>query len=279
MNRRVVQTMPGLDPNLAREIGVRRSIRGKLSAAIRKSILNVVDRGCFGLTPLKMHIVICGFPRSGSTLLNLMVRNCVSDLKYFDDEVWALEAARHSLRNHAYMVTKRPRDIFLIDEIRKVYSRRRTDVRFSLTMRDPRDILTSIHNDHRDMYYVSSDRWKADCEQFRRAQEFPDVMVIRFEDLVTRTEQIERRLALFTGWHQTRPLRLFYEEMPDAFELKALNDLRPLDTSVIGKWRQSVHAERIRQVLTEIPSLPEYLIELGYENDTRWSEPYLSSYH
>ena len=34
---------------------------------------------------------------------------------------------------------------------------------------------------------------------------------------------------------------------------------------------------RIRQILREVPQLPEYLIEMGYEPDTSWVSEYLDA--
>jgi hypothetical protein len=42
-----------------------------------------VDAGLPGLTPLQKHVVVCGFPRTGSTLLQLMVEACVEDVLTF----------------------------------------------------------------------------------------------------------------------------------------------------------------------------------------------------
>ena len=49
---------------IARPAGSGKGIRGK----IKKKVLEAVDKRWFGLNPLQVHIVVCGFPRSGSPL-------------------------------------------------------------------------------------------------------------------------------------------------------------------------------------------------------------------
>ena len=50
----------------------------------------------------------------------------------------ALAAARHAFRNHPFLITKDPGDVFFIDEIRAFYAPRPAEARFVLTVRDPR---------------------------------------------------------------------------------------------------------------------------------------------
>ena len=59
------------------------------------------------------------------------------------------------------MLTKRPSDIFLIDDIRRYYADRAASVVFVAMYRDPRAVLTSRHKARPDRYYVSVERWRA----------------------------------------------------------------------------------------------------------------------
>src|ERR1017187_567162 len=75
---------------------------------MKRSINTVVDSGWFGLRALQSHVVACGYPRSGSTLLQLMIETCVSDVRVFGTEYEAVVAAPYALRNRPYMFTKDP---------------------------------------------------------------------------------------------------------------------------------------------------------------------------
>jgi len=241
---------------------------------VKHHLLEFVDRGVLGLTPLKTHVVICGFPRSGSTLLQLMAATCVAELRSFDREESGLVAARVFLRNHRYMLTKLPRDIYWIDEIREYYANRMANVRFIITLRDPRDLLTSKHKGRPDEYYVSCERWKTIYDHYRYVLHFDDVLVVRFEDLIDEVDRIEQQLTAFIGWEQVASFRSFYARDKGKFNTIALGDIRPLDRKGIGRWRKPEHRDRIKNILSEMPDLPKYLIELGYESDKSWIEAF-----
>lgn len=133
----------------ARELGQQRLLqqtRSTTARAARRLLLVAVDRGLFGLNPLQTHVVICGFPRSGSTLLHLMIRNSVRDVLTFSRERCALGNVQYELRNRHFMVTKRPDDLFRIQDIRNFYAHRhQASARFVVMLRDPRDVLVSKH--------------------------------------------------------------------------------------------------------------------------------------
>jgi hypothetical protein len=246
---------------------------------IKRLINAVVDSGWFGLSPLQTHIVICGFGRAGSTLLQLMVETCVSNVRSFGAERLAASAAQYAFRNHTYMVSKAPFDVFWVDEIRAFYASRRADARFVLTVRDPRAALTSVHpvfpTDQPDGYFANPTEWVAYYEHVRYAQQFDDAMTVKYEDLICRPAEVQRRMTEFIGWHVHLSFDQFHTAAPPNFDRNSLNGLRPLDPSRVDAWRQEKHRARIRRVLCEIPKLPEYLIELGYEHDTKWVRDYL----
>ena len=62
------------------------------------------DTGWLGLTPLRTHIVVCGLPRSGTTMLQLMLESALPDARRFGCEVSGWRAAMYRLRNHAVMI-------------------------------------------------------------------------------------------------------------------------------------------------------------------------------
>jgi hypothetical protein len=239
----------------------------------RRSILSAIDSGWLGLQALQQHVVVCGFPRSGSTMLQAMIEACVVGARTFRDERPALDAARRALRNHRLMVTKDPWDVFYVDEIRDFYSSRRATVQFVLTNRDPRAVLTSFFEDSTE-YYVPPDWWRAHRDHFQYARSFADVLCIEYADLVSSPASVERQLTERIGWKLRERFANFHQALPKDFNTVGLNGLRPPDPSTAAKWRHPRHRERLRQVLGEIPDLPDYLIEAGYETDARWVDDY-----
>jgi len=257
--------------------GPRKGPVGAVWSGLRRLVLTAGDNGWFGLRPLRAHVVICGFERSGSTLLQLMVQTCVSDARTYGSEMSAAWV-QYLLTNHSFLITKAPWDVFYLDEIRARYATRRADVRFILTVRDPRAVLTSVHakiTGGPDGYFLDPARWVPYYEHVCHAQQFDDVLTVQYQDLVCRPAEVQRRLTEFIGWDVHLPFDQYLTAVPPDFEQIHLNGLRPLDPSRLDAWRQEKHRARICRVLREIPELPRYLIEMGYEHDSSWVGDYL----
>lgn len=242
---------------------------------LRKLFNRACESGWFGGSPLKRHVVVCGFPRSGSTLLQLMIESCVADIRTYGRERRGTEAAACYRRTHPTMMTKRPSDIFTISDLRTFYSSRGADVRFVLMVRDPRDVLTSIHHSRPDDFYVSAERWRAIWEYWQWAAPADDVCTVRYEDLVSNPGRLEAALTSFLGWNVVRPFSEFHQAVPDNFDVRALNGVRKADRESISRWRHARYDEKLRALLRfELPELPQRLIELGYERDKTWTRRY-----
>jgi hypothetical protein len=277
-------TSPRLEPpprptvfNKQRPVVVAAGARTRL----RQMALQVLER-MPGQCPLQTHVVMCGFPRSGSTLLQLVAETCYPQARAYREEKSAINAAKELVRTHPLMITKRPSDVFHVDEIREFYRPLRTSVRFVLTMRDPRATLTSRYSGEAlanvtrgpDGFVMSVANWKEWFAHVRYAAQDADTMVVEFADLVTDPLAVQQRYATFIGWQPQISFDKFIESVPDGFETKALNGLRGFDTSNLTRWKQAKYSGRIKQILDELPELPELLIEMGYESDTGWAREY-----
>jgi hypothetical protein len=241
-------------------------------------VLRIIDRGWFGLVPLQAHLVICGFPRSGTTLLQLMTATAYPDARAFPVERSGMGAARNDFPGKwPLLISKRPDDIFWVDEIRQIYRSMgtKTRVRFFVCVRDPRAILTSVHRRNPDGYWVSIERWRSIYEHFVYVRESEDVVVIEYRDLVLEPVKIQRQFVDALGIEPEHPFADFHQAVPGEFDTLALNGVRPLDPATLEKWRSPKHRARIRQLLTEMPELPERLVAMGYEPDTRWVRDYV----
>jgi hypothetical protein len=245
-----------------------------LRRAISNTVIRAIDSGWTTRTPLQAHIVICGFPRAGTTLLALMLQVAYTTAKAFPKERAAFRVAYRMDRNHPLMISKRPDDIFYLDRIRRIYARRRPAVRFVLMLRDPRAVLTSIHAGRRDEYYVSPARWQATYDRVRANWGRPDCLGLRFEDLVTDVHAVQRALVPFIGMEPNVAFDQYVDRVPDGFQTTALNGVRALDASAASRWRDARHRDRLRAVLRSVPHLPRVLIESGYEKDEAWALEY-----
>src|SRR5690348_217375 len=93
----------------------------QLERRLLMPLYRLPDTGLLGLTPLRTHILVCGFPRSGTTLLQLMLENSLPHARRFGREVGGWRAATYAWRNHAVLISKVPHDMFRLDPLRKFY--------------------------------------------------------------------------------------------------------------------------------------------------------------
>lgn len=243
----------------------------------KRALLQAIDHGWFGMVPLDLHLVMCGFPRSGTTLLQLMAETAFPEARSFNVERSGLGAAQNDWPGrHPMLITKRPDDIFWIDEIRDAYAWRgtRTRVRFIVSVRDPRAVLTSVHNNDPSNYWVPVDRWRAIYAHLQYVRRSPDVTVVEYRDVVERPSDVQRAVETLCGRRSSRSFDQFHAAVPESFDTRALNGVRPLDTSTLNKWRAPKHRARIQQLLEEMPELPDRLVEMGYEPDHEWCREY-----
>lgn len=242
---------------------------------LRHAYVRLTEQGCFGLTPLKTHVVICGFPRSGTTMLQLMFESVVAEAKVFGRERSGLSVAKYTWPGrHSVFLSKKPDDVFYVSEIRDYYRGLITDVKFVLSVRDPRAVLTSRHVS-KPGYTVPTEKWLAVDSHIDYQRQFADVIVTEYRDAVEQPRGVQERLVAFTGLPLKGNFDDFHKDVPQHFDTRALNGVRPIDSASLDKWRAPEHRERIRQILLEIPDLPQRLVASGYESDTSWVHEYL----
>ncbi len=239
-----------------------------------RPLIKLQDVEWFPAVKRKQHVVICGFPRSGTTLCQLMIESCVLDIKAFGRERRGLEIAKFGRRTHAQVMTKRPKDVFLISELREFYASQTAVVRFILMSRDPRAILTSVHFSQPNNYFVSVDQWRHIFLHWKWASKSPDVLPVRYENLILHPDRVESQIVELTGWNIAKPFQSFHESVPKGFDGRALNGLRELDPDNLNRWHHEQHRDRICSLLSEMPELPDVLIEMGYETDSSWTREY-----
>lgn len=232
-----------------------------------------------------MNIAICGYPRSGSTMLYNMLRWSVTGYSFTDRELSAVKA----LPGMPWpAITKYPSDCFYREEIQAIDPA----VRFVVTIRDPRSVLCSKHVSTGDIYKVSWDRTYfggSASKPLRRVRRkpaghynahwglldwdaaleaLPDPVVVKYEDLVRDPEIVQGWLGEALGLDYRASFAGFHEaDIPEKLAYQ-MNGVRPVETTRIDSWMD--HPERIRQQFDECPALHEIVIRRGYEKDTAW---------
>ena len=237
------------------------------------------------------HLLIAGQGRAGSTLFYSMMQHALSGFYLPDREM----PAGALLARPGNTCTKRPYDIFDLAEIAK-QAEGRKQLDLIVTLRDPRDILTSRHPAVPDDYFYSADLTyfiggegpprkvmpglvltHLAIVEALRSDLFPrGVFLLKYEHLVEDPDRIQSMLAEglglefhagFTGFHRRRA-----SDSLDA----AMNGMRPLEAGRVQKWRAPEHRDRIIEQFTSFPVLHNIVIDLGYETDTAWFDALLA---
>ena len=259
--------------------GGARGVAGRTARALGVGGGGVGGRG--GATD-RHHAVVCGFPRTGSTLLQLMVECCVPDVRTFEGEVEARDVV-DAVAPSGRLLSKYPDDLLAVESIAADVAANGGRAAFVLMVRDPRDVLTSRHAAYaRDRgYYVSPTRFVALWDAFRAARTRDDASTLRYEDLVAEPAVAERLFTERLGWKTDLPFARFHERAAtrerDSMTDGALGGLRPLESKGVARWREPVHRERLVTLLRTMPELVDACIDLGYERDDAWTSDYVDA--
>lgn len=193
------------------------------------------------------HIVVCGIPRSGTTLLYQMIRNCTDNTITWPNEMTALHPEVIETREKRKIVaSKDPYDILVAKRIKKLYK----NIEFIVLWRDPREVLASKLNGK---FWVRAEdyiQWYNEIEKHRRKQGFT---ILKYRQLLEQPETIEEILRKL-GANITHPFSEYHKYAPP--EEFTQTTARPLDTSTLNKWKQNPEAlERVQNAIKEHPIL------------------------
>jgi len=199
---------------------------------------------------MRQQIIICGHSRAGTTLLHEMMRQKMPDWTFYDSER-PFDAAEHDR-----VVTKRPLDVFRLEELR-AYSRRH-HVEVILCIRDVRSLLTSRHPSvpgdyfyHADAQYLVHGNGSATLSNPGLLATHYAIKAMHDSDLRTMVVRYEETL------------QRAYEPGGAPPDLAvALNGDREIDRSRIDGWRD--HVPRLRDQFGRFPALYDVQRHYGY---------------
>ncbi len=192
-----------------------------------------------------IHIV--GVPRSGTTLMLELTRNCFAVDAYGPEE----------------------RSIFLAPPIGQIVCTKNPQDTLVM-LRDPRDIVVSVHAKDEARYWTNLRMWREYHRAAMRLDGHPRVVMVHYEDLVRAPSETQATIGRALPFlRPTSPFEQFHLTARTSRESQqALGGLRPPDAASIGRWR--AHKERLAGQLRIHGPITRELIELGYERDDAW---------
>jgi hypothetical protein len=130
-------------------------------------------------------------------------------------------------------------------------------------VRDGRDVVTSLHPGHAERFWVTPHRWAMDVAAGRRMENHPQILTIRYEDLVREYEMTMRRLCEFID----EEFDAAFLSYPNSARIKEsgawFNPAQATNDKSIGRWKDSQYNEIIDALLQE-PMASELLRHYGY---------------
>ncbi|MCP4397071.1 MAG: sulfotransferase [bacterium] len=235
-------------------------------------------------------IIIGGCARSGTTLI-LSLLSCHPHIVAIDEETSAFYPRSHPHKRkpqkpqaikdppafavrkiYKWLLThplpassvrwceKTPKNVLAYERIIAYYRGR---VKILNMVRDGRDVVTSYHPIKPMEFFVSPQRWMYDVSHGMRAEQYPQMLTIRYEDLILDYETTLKRIFEFVGEEDYSPL-LSYPEGATVLQDGAwFEPAKPLSEKSIGRWKQAKYAEVVKRLLNT-PGAIEYLRHYRY---------------
>lgn len=158
---------------------------------------------------------------------------------------------------------KTPRNVLYFERILRHFG---ADVRIIHIVRDGRDVITSIHPGRETKFWVPPDRWIMDVAAGRQMESHPQILTIRYEDLVRTYEATMRRICTFIEENFV----VEFLEYPHSARIKEsgawFNPAQATNDKSIGRWRDPKFEETIATLLQESLAV-ELLQHYGYINE------------
>jgi len=144
----------------------------------------------------KSPIIIGGCGRSGTTLL-LSVLGSHKNIFAIPEETHAFYPKPYKLARILRYVDKTdkrwcektPKNVMCYKEILKIFS---NNVKIINMIRNGKDVITSIHPNGKNKYWVDKERWIEDNSQFL---DHENILTIKFENLVHNTEVTLKKIC------------------------------------------------------------------------------------
>ena len=210
----------------------------------------------------RVHIVGCY--RSGTTLLMELMWRSFSFSGRAEHEASLFDPIPEG---QTLYLTKKPPDT---PHIERAFRSNR-ELFLIAMLRDPRAVVASQHDSRPGLYFRGFRHWRECARTIRRLAEHPRFLLVRFEDLLTDPDAVQRRIAQRFGFLERRALFSDYPagvETGDAAR-RSLKGVRAFDAARIEGWRN--HLPRVKAQLIEHPDLGASLVEFGFETNDDWA--------
>jgi hypothetical protein len=232
-------------------------------------------------------VIIGGCERSGTTLLHAII-SAHPRIHAINDETWAFcygppagfggDQPIRKARLYKYLGTERirpeairwceksPANIFYFPVINEHFA---NNVRMIQIVRDGRDVVTSRHPRKPTEPWVSIDRWKAAVSAGLAYRDHPDVLTIRYEDLVLDYSTTIAKVFAFIGEKLTKEMLDWHRHATVTTSFNLMGGTVPtLHHGAIRKFErpECIHREKVDLLMADseaVALLETYGFKIG----------------
>ncbi|MEC3862660.1 hypothetical protein VK792_15320 [Mesobacterium sp. TK19101] len=214
--------------------------------------------------PIK-RILVRGCPRSGNTMLYVMLCSCFENVAQVRGEKVPVDALVSNFKKVAVAKYPRPVTPKILGEhyeaAREFIDNPPEDALMIFIVRDPRDALMSKHGSFgSEPFLKSAAGWFGVMDEIQKVRDRDNVLVLRFEDIVADADKIQQQIAEASGLTIAGSFSNFNEmvEKSDTMSLTdhnigELNGLRPLDPTRVYAYKTEP-AENVQPIVEKILS-------------------------
>ena len=226
----------------------------------------------------RKNIWVTGCGRSGTGLLVILM----GYFKHYNANTTSEISPEHmkkKIKNNNIIIKKPLYGKFLTEEpyfkiLDSIFSK---NFKIVYIMRDPRDVLTSHHYSKPNIYWesypnprcTSLARWTRGAKIAEAYKENPNFHIVKYEDIVTNPLMELDKIAFFanTTYDKNKVLEFYndptHKQNTQIPIYRALNGLREISDSNIGRCKLSEHSKRIKDIYND-SELMEWANKVGY---------------
>ena len=222
-------------------------------------------------------IIIAACPRSGTTLL-LSILDAYPNIHAIQRQTYAFcswkekipdrldrlyrEMILHKISSNTNRwLEKTPKNIKYFEEILNYY---RDDVKIIHVIRDGRDVITSMHPKHKpNQYWVSPRRWIDDVNLGLKFEEYPNVLTVKYEDIINNFNTEIEKLSEFLGENYIPDKSSWIEKTSVKKSKHWADPIQNIHSRSIGRWEKEKHQLIVEDFMNN-PEAMELMSRLGY---------------
>jgi hypothetical protein len=233
---------------------------GRINKALQRN--NHTSGAAAATPPHRIHIT--GAARSGTTLMLALMLTCfeIDGGNVRETRLWRARVAGRRV-----VLTKQPMDERLALRLARLDPR----LHVVYMLRDPREVIVSIHGTAPDQYWSNLRAWRESVAAAKPWFDHPRVHVVRYDALARDPDGVQQALAAAMPFLKTvRPFSRFQEvaALQDDQWRAAMGSIRSVSPDALGSWQR--HLPRLKAQLQRHGDISGDLIALGFEQDREW---------